>query len=289
MASIPTLPFGKTGHDSTRIIFGAAALWGMSTREETQPTLDVLLRYGVNHIDVAASYGRAERRVGEWMPEHRSRFFLATKTNERSYDGAWGQIRKSIERLRTDHVDLLQLHNLVDPDEWDVAMAPGGALQAAIEAREQGLTRFIGVTGHGVTVAAMHLRSLERFPFDSVLLPLNCTMMQNAQYRADFEDLARVCAERGVAMQTIKSLTLGPWGDKDRTHTTWYEPLTEQADIDLAVSYVLARPNVFLNTTGDVTLLPRILDAASRFDGAAPSENEVAALIDRRSMAPLFT
>lgn len=289
MASIPTLPFGKTGHDSTRIIFGAAALWGMSTREETQPTLDVLLRYGVNHIDVAASYGRAERRVGEWMPEHRSRFFLATKTNERSYDGAWGQIRKSIERLRTDHVDLLQLHNLVDPDEWDVAMAPGGALQAAIEAREQGLTRFIGVTGHGVTVAAMHLRSLDRFPFDSVLLPLNCTMMQNAQYRADFEDLARVCAERGVAMQTIKSLTLGPWGDKDRTHTTWYEPLTEQADIDLAVSYVLARPNVFLNTTGDVTLLPRILDAASRFDGAAPSENEVAALIDRRSMAPLFT
>jgi hypothetical protein len=143
-------------------------------------------------------------------------------------------------------------------------MAPGGALQAAIEAREQGLTRFIGVTGHGVTVAAMHLRSLERFAFDSVLLPLNCTMMQNAQYRADFEELARVCVERGVAMQTIKSLTLGPWGDKDHTHTTWYEPLTEQADIDLAVSYVLARPNVFLNTTGDVTLLPRILDAASR-------------------------
>ncbi len=289
MASIPTLPFGKTGHDSTRIIFGAAALWGMSTREETRPTLDVLMRYGVNHIDVAASYGRAERRVGEWMPEHRSSFFLATKTNERSYDGAWGQIRKSIERLRTDHVDLLQLHNLVDPDEWEAAMAPGGALQAAIEAREQGLTRFIGVTGHGVTVAAMHLRSLERFPFDSVLLPLNCTMMQNAQYRADFEELARVCAARGVAMQTIKSLTLGPWGDKDHTHTTWYEPLTEQADIDLAVSYVLARPNVFLNTTGDVTLLPRILDAASRFDGAAPSDDEVATMIDRRSMAPLFT
>ena len=233
--AIPTAPFGSTGHQSTRTIFGAAAMWGMSDETESRPLLELLLRHGVNHIDTAASYGRSERRVGEWMREHRGRFFLATKTNERTYDGARAQVRKSLERLQTDHVDLLQLHNLVDPGEWETAMAPGGALQAAVEAREQGLTRFIGVTGHGVTVAAMHLRSLERFPFDSVLLPYNYAMMQNERYAADFERLAGVCADRGVAVQTIKGVTLRPWGERERTHITWYEPVTEQGDIDLAV------------------------------------------------------
>jgi aryl-alcohol dehydrogenase-like predicted oxidoreductase len=284
---IPTQAFGRTGHESTRVIFGAAALWGMADDAEAAPTLDLLLRSGVNHIDTAASYGRSERRVGAWMAEHRSRFFLATKTEKRTRDESWAQIEKSLERLRTDHVDLLQLHNLVDEAEWETAMAPGGALQAAIEARDQGLARFIGVTGHGVTVAAMHLRSLERFPFDSVLLPYNPTMMRNARYAADFERLFAVCRERGVAMQTIKSLTLGPWNEKERTHNTWYEPLTVQPDVDVAVGYVLARPGIFLNTAGDVTLLPKILDAAGRFD-SAPADAEVADLVRRRGMTPLF-
>ena len=188
---IDTQPFGKTGHMSTRAIFGAAALWGAATDEEVAPVLELLLDRGINHIDTAASYGRSERRLGAWMPEHRARFFLATKTNERSYDGAWSQMRKSLERLRVDSVDLIQLHNLVDEQEWAQALGPGGALEAAIEAHAQGLTRFIGVTGHGVTVAEMHLRSLERFPFDSVLLPYNHVLLQNPAYAADFDALER--------------------------------------------------------------------------------------------------
>ena len=279
-------PFGRTGHDSTRIIFGAAALWG-ATDEDAAPVLELLLEHGINHIDTAASYGRSERRVGAWMDEHRSTFFLATKTNERTYEAAKAQFEHSLERLRVSSVDLLQLHNLVDPDEWDMALAPGGALEAAIEAREKGLTRFIGVTGHGVSVARMHLRSLERFPFDAILLPYNYVMMSNAQYREDFDELAAVCEQRGIAMQTIKGITLGPWNEKEHTHGTWYEPLTEQADIDLAARYVLARPNTFLNTAGDVTLLPKLIAAASRMTGA-PTDNDLNALVERRGMTPLF-
>ena len=279
-------PFGSTGHDSTRTIFGAAALWGAS-EEEGERALDLVLRHGVNHIDTAATYGRSERRVGAWMPRHRDAFFLATKTGERTYEKARDQFRHSLERLQTDHVDLIQLHNLVDPAEWDTALGPGGALEAAVEAREQGLTRFIGVTGHGVTVAAMHLRSLERFPFDSVLLPYNYVMMQNPQYAADFEALAHVCAERGVALQTIKGITLGPWNEKEHSHGTWYEPLVEQAEIDRAVHWVLGRPGVFLNTAGDLALLPRILDAATRYT-ARPSDGDMGALVRQRGMTPLF-
>lgn len=284
---IPTQPFGKTGHDSTRVIFGAAAMWGIAEDAEAAPVLDLLLEHGINHIDTAASYGRSERRVGAWMEGHRGDFFLATKTGERTYEKARDQIGKSLERLRTDHVDLLQLHNLVDETEWETAMAPGGALDAAIEAREAGLARFIGVTGHGVTVAKMHMRSLDRFPFDSVLLPYNYPMMQNAEYAADFAALAKMCAERGVALQTIKGITLGPWQEKEHTANTWYEPLTEQGDIDIAVGYVLGFPGAFLNTAGDVTLLPKILDAASR-GVAAPTDTELRELAGRRAMAPLF-
>lgn len=284
---IPTQPFGNTGHESTRIIFGAAALWG-ATEEEGEAALELVLRHGINHIDTAAMYGRAERRVGAWMPRHRDRFFLATKTHERTYEKARDMIRHSLERMQTDHVDLIQLHNLVDEAEWETALAPGGALEAAVEAREQGLARLIGVTGHGVNVAAMHLRSLERFPFDSVLLPYNYAMMQNAQYASDFESLSKVCAERGVAMQTIKGITLGPWNEKEHTHNTWYEPLDDAPDIETAVRYVLGRPGVFLNTASDMGLLPMTLDAADRFAGA-PSENEMRALSARREMAPLFT
>ena len=284
---IPRQQFGSTGHESTRTIFGAAAL-GRAQDEEAAPVLELLLEHGINHIDTAAMYGRSERRVGTWMDRHRNDFFLATKTGERTYQKARDQFHHSLERLRVDSVDLLQLHNLVEPAEWETALGPGGALEAAVEAREQGLVRFIGVTGHGITVAAMHLRSLERFPFDSVLLPYNVPMMQNTQYASDFEALAAVCAERGVAMQTIKGITLRPWDEREHTHDTWYEPLSDQADIDLAVHWVLGRPNVFLNTAADMSLLPRVFDAASRASDT-PSDSEMQALVERRSMAPLFT
>jgi aryl-alcohol dehydrogenase-like predicted oxidoreductase len=283
---IARLPFGRTGHESSRTLFGAAALSRVD-QETADSVLPLLLEHGVNHIDVAASYGDAELRLGPWMERHRDRFFLATKTGERTYQAALSQIRRSLERLRVDQVDLIQLHNLTDPEQWQTAMGPGGALEAAIEARERGLARFIGVTGHGVIAPAIHQRSLERFPFDSVLLPYNFTMMQNPDYARDFEELMALCQERGVAVQTIKGITLGPWGEKERTNSTWYEPLRDQADIDLAVHWVLGRPGVFLNTAGDVTLLPKVLDAAERFS-SRPTDADMARLVDQRGMAPLF-
>jgi predicted aldo/keto reductase-like oxidoreductase len=221
------------------------------------------------------------------MERHRDRFFLATKTGERGYDGAKTELRRSLERLRVDCVDLLQLHNLVDPAEWETAMGQGGALEAAIEARDQGLVRFIGVTGHGVTVAEMHRRSLERFPFDSVLLPLNHTMMKNPTYAADFEALAEICRRQDVAMQTIKSLAVGMWGEKERLTTTWYEALRDQSDIDLAVHWVLGHEHVFLNTASDLGLLAKVLDAAERYK-ASPAEPEMEAMVTRAAMSPLF-
>lgn len=283
---IPRRPFGRTGHESSRVIFGAAAFW-RATPDQPAETLSVLLGHGINHIDVAASYGDAEVHVGSWMARHRDPFFLATKTGERSYEGAWGELNRSLKRLQVESVDLWQLHNLVEPTEWERAMGPGGALEAAIEAREEGLVRFIGVTGHGVTVAAMHRRSLERFAFDSVLLPLNYPMLQNPDYAADFEALAATCRERRVAMQTIKSLAAGPWGEKERNTTTWYEPIREQADVDLAVHWVLGHEQAFLNSASDLTLLPKVLDAAERYQ-APPPDAEMEAMISRLAMSPLF-
>ena len=284
---IPEAPFGTTGHESTRTIFGAAALGSLS-QAAADPTLAVLLEHGVNHIDTAASYGDSELRLAPWLARNPGRFFLATKTGERDYAGAREQIRRSLERLGVDHVDLLQLHNLVDVIEWETALREGGALQAAVEARDEGLVRFIGVTGHGLTVARMHLRSLERFPFDSVLLPYSYVQMLDATYAADFEALATVCAERGVAVQTIKSISLAPWDGREQTAATWYKPLREQADIDLAVHWVLGRPGVFLNTVGDVTLLPQVLDAASRCKSRPPNE-AMEELSTRRQLVPLFS
>jgi aryl-alcohol dehydrogenase-like predicted oxidoreductase len=284
---IDTQTFGKTGHASTRTIFGAAAFMRCS-QEVADATLPLLFQHGINHIDVAASYGDAELRLGPWMEQHRDRFFLATKTGERTYAAARDQIRRSLERLRVPFVDLIQLHNLTDPTEWEVALGPDGALKAAIEARDQGLVRFIGVTGHGVIAPSIHKRSLDRFPFDSVLLPLNYPMLQNEQYRSDFYALLEVCRQRNVAVQTIKAITLGPWEERPHDAATWYEPLREQSDIDTAVHWVLGHPGVYLNTASDVSLLPKILDAAERFDGHRPDDETMQALVDRQNMAPLF-
>lgn len=283
---IPRVPFGSTGHDSSRVIFGGAALAEVD-QDEADRTLDVLLEHGINHIDVAASYGDAELRVAPWLRRSPNMFFLATKTGERTYHGAREQIHRSLDRLGVDRIDLLQLHNLVDIIEWDVALSPGGALDAAVEAREEGLVRFLGITGHGLSVPEIHRRSLDRFPFDSVLAPYNHVQMQDPRYAATFEALAAVCVERNVALQTIKSLARRRWEGREHTAATWYEPLREQADIDLAVHWVLGRPEAFLITTGDVELLPRLLDAAERYE-RRPSEEEMAELGDRANVDPLF-
>src|SRR5580765_1941829 len=216
---IAKAPFGTTGHESTRTIFGAAAL-GSVTQAEADATLALLLEHGVNHIDTAASYGDSELRLAPWLAEHRDEVFLATKTGHRRYAEARDEIRRSLERLGVEHVDLIQLHNLVDPIEWETALRDGGALDAAVEAREEGLVRFIGVTGHGLTVARMHRRSLERFPFDSVLVPYSYVQLRDERYEADFEELVGVCAERGVAVQTIKAITLAPWNGREQTAAT---------------------------------------------------------------------
>ncbi len=278
--------FGNTGHLSTRTIFGAAALSNV-TQAEADQTLKVLLKYGINHIDTAAGYGESELRIGPWMDKHRSNFFLATKVFRRTYKDARKQIEQSLERLQVSSIDLIQLHNLTDPRSWDKVMGENGALKALVEAHEQGLVKYIGVTGHGFAVAEMHMSSLERFEFDSVLLPYNYVMMQNPKYATDFDSLLKICQDRGIAFQTIKSLARRPWGKKERKWNTWYEPFEDQTDIDRAVHWVLKREGIFLNTSSDIHLLPKILDAASRFE-IEPTDEEMQEKATQLGMKPIF-
>lgn len=287
---LPKKIFGRTGHESTRTLFGAAALGGV-TQEEADKTLEVLLEYGINHLDTANSYGDAELRMGPWMDNHRDKFFLATKTGERTYDEAMRHLELSLERMHTDHIDLWQMHFLVGPEEWEVAMGPGGVLEAFIKARDEGIVDYLGVTGHGITVADMHLKSLERFDFDSVLLPYNIMMWQNPEYRASTEKLFAVAEERNVVVQAIKTICRRPWGDQEPTRACWYEPLEAQKDLDLAVHWALSNPQVFLNTVGDIYLMPSVLDAAARFDPAVSQEEigeQIKASEIYPSMVPLF-
>jgi len=286
-AVIERAPFGSTGHQSTRVIFGAAALGVMSpTRAEV--TLELVREHGVNHIDTAASYGASEERLRPFLAHHRDEVFLATKTHERTAEGARESLHRSLERMGVPAVDMIQLHNLVDEEGWRAALGPGGALEALVATRDEGLVRFLGVTGHGTGVAAMHRRSLERFPFDSVLLPCNHTMLAQSDYAADFEALVGRCRERGVAVQTIKSVARRRWPDGyEGRRFSWYEPLRDPDALRRAVHYVLARPGLFLNTSSDATLLPRVLEAAAgRPD--PPSEAELARDEARHAIEPLF-
>jgi predicted aldo/keto reductase-like oxidoreductase len=281
--------FGRSGHMSSRIIFGAASLSHV-TQQDADQTLQVLLQYGINHIDVASSYGDAELRIAPWLTQYRSQFYMATKTDARTAQEAKEDLHRSLERMRIDYVDLWQLHNLADPIEWDTALSPGGAIDAAIEAKKQGLIRAVGVTGHGLQIAATHRRSLERFDFDSVLLPYNYVTMQSPYYAENFNALLSTCQQRNVAVQTIKSIAYKPWMGRKHTRNVWYEPLEDQQDIDLAVHWVLKQPGIFLNTVGDIHLLPRVLEAADRFQAASPgsTDEQMRALVTRLGMEPLF-
>lgn len=278
--------FGRTGHMSSRVIFGAAAL-GKVSQKEADETYDLLKKYDINHIDTAHSYGEAELRIGPWMKRDRSSFFLATKTEMRTKGEALDELQQSLEKLQTDHIDLWQFHFLVDEHQWEIAMGEGGVLEAAIEAKKQGLIRYIGVTGHGLGASRAHYRSLMKYDFDSVLFPYNYTMMQNPQYSADVNQLMELCKQRGVAVQTIKALARGPLGEAVNPFATWYDPLTESKAIATAIGWVLKNPEVFLNSTGDITLLPTLLQKASE-RVLTPSDEEMKALVSEQGIKPLF-
>jgi aryl-alcohol dehydrogenase-like predicted oxidoreductase len=283
---IEQIPFGRTGHLSSRTLLGAAA-FGSVTQAEADAALELALAQGVNHVDTAASYGEAELRLGDWIGRHGRPFFLATKTGERTASKAREELHRSLDRLKVDHVDLWQLHHLVDPQEWETALGPGGALEAAVAARREGLVHFIGVTGHEVAVATMHRRALERFDFDSVLLPFNYLMAQNPLYLAEFNALLATCQARQTAVQTIKSIVHTPWNDQSHARATWYKPLEDQAEIDRAVHWILGHPGLFINTAGDIHVMPKVLEAARRFE-AAPTDADMQAQVKRLKMKPLF-
>lgn len=278
--------FGRTGHHSSRVIFGAVSLSSVS-QSEANRIFELLIRYKINHIDTAASYGNSELRIRPWMKEHRNHFFLATKTEKRTYREAKDELHRSLDHLKVDHVDLWQMHNLVDPEDWEIALNPGGALEAFIEAKEHGLVRFVGVTGHGLSAPTMHSRSLEVYDFDSVLLPYNYLMMQNHTYAKEFNKLLSKCTSRNVAVQTIKSIARGPSVDESNKYAVWYDPLEEEAAIEHAVSWVLGNSKVFLNSVGDIHLLPKVLEAADKFH-ELPKYETMQADIQKYKMSPLF-
>ena len=284
---IERIPFGSTGHESSRALFGAAALGGMR-QERADAILDVLLEFGVNHIDTAAAYGDSELRIAPWMKVHRGQFFLATKTGARDAAGARESLERSLERLGEEQIDLIQLHNLVDIEEQEVALGPGGALQAFVAARNQGLVRFIGVTGHGTFAPARHLESLRRFPFDSVLAPCNFAMLAQPEYASDFGKLVDTCRERGVALQIIKSIARRRWTEADEEKRfSWYRPIRDPGALSRAVHFVLSRPGLFLNTSSDATLLRPTLEAAAEV-ADSPAEDAMRGDAEALGIAPLF-
>lgn len=278
--------FGATGFESSRVIFGAAALAAMKPARVEQ-TLERVERVGINHIDTAAGYGDSELNLAGWLTSHRSEVFLATKTAERSGSEARAGLEKSLTRMGVDQVDLIQLHNLVDDEGWRTAMGPGGAVEALIQARDEGLVRFIGVTGHGTFAPAMHLKSLGEFEFASVLAPLNFSMMAQPEYAADFESLAATCRERNVAIQTIKALARRRWQSEDGPKFSWYEPLSDADAIRRAVHWVLARDDVFLNSSSDGRLLESTIEAATEMI-AMPSDQEMLDDAESSVIEPLF-
>ncbi len=287
---IPTQTFGRTGHESTRVLFGAAALGAMS-QDRADATIAQVVEAGINHFDTAAGYGDSEILLAPWLSEHRDEIFLATKTGQRSGDAARAELEKSLTRMGVGNVDLIQLHNLVEDAEWEIAHDSGGAVEAMIAARDEGLVKHIGVTGHGVRIPGMHLRSLEAFDYDSVLFPYNLSMLDNPAYRHDVEQLLAVCAERNVAVQTIKSIACGRWpADYEGRRFSWYEPLTDPEAIARATSFVLGQPNLYVNSTSDATKLAMVFDAAKAFGEGVPAAtaDEVRADMDTYGVTPLF-
>lgn len=281
-----TRRFGRTGHLSTVAIFGAAAFWEIE-QADADRTMELVIEAGVNHIDVAPSYGQAEMRVGPWMKTERGRFFLGCKTMERTKEGAWRELHESLGRLQTDHFDLYQCHAVTTMEELDSLFVKGGAMEAMTQAREQGLTKFLGITGHGVDAPRIYLEALRRFDFDSVLFPLNYGQLALPDFRKHAEELIRVCRAKDVGTMVIKSITKGPWGEKQHTSSTWYEPFDKMEEIQNAVNFVLSHDVTGICTAGDTRLLPMVLKACENFTRVDDKERE--SMIERGAqLEPLF-
>ncbi len=283
---IEQLPFGSTGHMSSRLIFGAAALGGPSQRFADQ-VLEQVRQAGINHLDTAASYGDSELRLAPFLKDHRDEVFLATKTGERNGAKAREELERSLVRLGVESVDLVQLHNLVEDDEWMEAFRPDGAVAALEQAREEGLVRFVGVTGHGLRIPQMHIRSLNEHPFASVLFPFNHSLLTIDEYRADVEELIALCTDRGVAMQTIKSIARRRWAPGESSGFSWYEPLTDPEAIARAVRFVLSHEGLFVNSSSDARQLASIVATASN-PATRPADAELEADRLAQGMHPIF-
>ena len=282
-----TRRFGRTGHMSTVAIFGAAAFSKIS-QQDADKVMEMVIEAGVNHIDVAPSYGQAEIRIGPWMPRERKRFFLGCKTMERTKDGAWKEMHESLKRLQTETFDLYQCHAITTMEELDAVTRTGGALEAFVEARREGLTQFLGITGHGVNAPQIYLEALRRFDFDSVLFPLNFAQMANPEYREYAEELIAICKAKDVGTMIIKSITKAPWGDREHTATTWYEPFDNSEEIQKGVNFALSYDITGLCTAGDTRVLPLMLKACENFTRLSDSEREEM-IESGKQYEPLFT
>lgn len=268
-----TRRLGRTGHESTLAIFGTAAFFEIS-QADAGDAMELVIETGINHIDVAPSYGQAEERLGPWLAKERDRFFLGCKTAERKKVDAAAEMRRSLERLQVDSFDLYQLHAVGTLEELDQVTGPDGALEAIIEAREEGLTRFIGITGHGMEAPAVFLEALRRFDFDTVLFPFSFVLFVYPEFRHDTVELLRQCQERDIGVMTIKSIAKGPWGEQARARNTWYEPFEEPEMIQRAVDFVLSQDVTGLITAGDTVLLPKVLAACDNFTPMSDEEQE---------------
>jgi aryl-alcohol dehydrogenase-like predicted oxidoreductase len=257
--------FGRTGHMSTIAIFGAAAFWEIS-QADADKVMEQVIEAGINHIDIAPSYGQAEQRVGPWMPRERDSFFLGCKTTERTKQGAWDEMQRSLKLLQTETFDLYQCHAITTMEELDSVTMKGGALEAFVEARQRGLIKYIGITGHGADAPKIYLEALKRFDFDSVLFPLNFVQMANPDFRKNAEELIATCKAKDVGTMIIKTITKGPWGEKKQTATTWYEPFERSDEIQRAVNFALSYEVTGLCTAGDTRILPRVLNACENFE-----------------------
>jgi aryl-alcohol dehydrogenase-like predicted oxidoreductase len=259
-----TRRFGRMGHMSTVAIFGAAGLSEVS-QEVADKAMEQIIEAGVNHIDVARSYGEAELRIGPWMRRERGRFFLGSKTGERTREGAWKQLQETLQRLQTESLDLYQCHAITTMEELDAVTMKGGALEAFVEAREKGLTKYLGITGHGVNAPQIYLEALRRFDFDSILFPLNFVQMGNPEYRKYAEELIAACKAKDVGTMVIKTITKAPWGERPHTATTWYEPFDKMDEIQNGVNFALSYEVTGLCTAGDTRILPLVLQACQNF------------------------